>query len=75
LSEVIEDDELGVHLRWRFERGVPVTLGMLEGEQRTASAIDRPIQPGGKLIAAGISSLFRTCSDLETWLISPARPE
>ncbi len=51
VHEMIEDDELGVHLRVRFERRVPVALGLLQRDERTLSAIDRVINFAGKLVA------------------------
>ena len=51
LHEVQEDDVLGIHLRVRFERGVPVALGMLLLDQRALRAIDGEIQFGGEFVA------------------------
>ena len=50
VHEMIEDDELGVHLRVRFERRVPVALGLLQREQRALRAIDGVIDLRDELV-------------------------
>src|SRR4029077_13976718 len=76
VHEVIEDDELRVHLRVRFERRVPVALGLLQRDKRVLSAIDRVVKLAGELVAGRnrdrrtvyFNCLSHKSPALRTWL-------
>ena len=64
VHEMVEDDELRVHLRVRLERRVPVALGLLQREQRALRAIDGVVDLRDELVMRrhrnrGISNLNR----------------
>src|ERR1019366_971432 len=50
VHEMVEDDELRVHLRIRLQRRVPVALGLLQRDKRTLRAIYRVINLRDELV-------------------------
>jgi hypothetical protein len=65
IHEVVEDDELGVHLGVRLERRIPVALGRLKLKKRTRRPRYHPVNPRDEFVCPRKPENFRMAGALE----------